>query len=380
MIRALGHDLTRACHGLALNRRFASQRGYNMTAMSRKRAILGLLALICALLGIARLSARTDTEASTSRPAALAPLADARASGTASLSGPACSSATGETLAAVDGNVAERIYRDELKGTQTIADRRQVEEYGPLLAALSEGKRSAVRVAVSSLVYSHTHIVRLRVSQGGSLLADVGGPYIIAPVGGNLYLQGRLVGRYLLSVQDDLGFVGLEKRLIGMPLVLDVNHARIPLSGTVEIHPVTLPARGPVLVRRVTYQAYGFDAKAYPSGTLHITVLIPPQHASARSCAAVEVAEYGRVTQRIWSRFVIDKAPLSGFVGFAQSHTGASIYVKAGSRLIAGSTRTAPARLPHSGAIILHGRPYGVSSFAASSTGRLRVYELIPLS
>ena len=81
---------------------------------------------------------------------------------------------------------------------------------------------------MTSLVYSHTHIVRLRVTRGGTVLADVGGPYIIAPVSGLLRVHGRTVARYVLSVQDDLGYVKLETRYIGFPLLLRRGAQRIP--------------------------------------------------------------------------------------------------------------------------------------------------------
>ena len=54
-----------------------------------------------------------------------------------SLAGPPCAATTVQTLVSIDGNVAERIYRDELVGSGTIADQHQVEENGPLLKALA---------------------------------------------------------------------------------------------------------------------------------------------------------------------------------------------------------------------------------------------------
>ena len=213
-----------------------------------------------------------------------------------SLVGPPCAAATAQTLVSIDGNVAERIYRDELVGTGTIADQHQVEENGPLLKALarvsalakgsapakgSAGARAvreaanAVTEAVHGLVYSHTHIVRLRVLQGGKLLADIGGPYIIAPVGGSLRYHGRIVGTYLLSVQDDLGFVGLERRLVGVPLILHVGAMRVPLQGTTRTGSVAIPDRGAVVIRGAHFQAYSFDAKAFPTGLVRISLLLP---------------------------------------------------------------------------------------------------------
>ena len=254
------------------------------------------------------------------------------------------------------------------------------------------------------LVYSHTHIVRLRVLQGGRLLADIGGPYIIAPVGGSLRLHGRVVGSYLLSVQDDLGFVGLETRLIGVPVVLHVGAVRggavrVPLQGTIRTGSVAIPDRGAVVIRGAHFQAYSFDAKAFPTGVVRISLLVPAGRGlgeggsgagsgSTRSCTAVKVAEVGRIAHLIWRRFVLDGSSSASFVTFTESHTGALTYIRAGAgeraRQIAGSTRPGPGALPESGTVRYRGVTYGVTSFTAKAASKgvrvaVRVYELVRL-
>jgi hypothetical protein len=383
-----------------------------------------------------------------------------------SLAGPPCAAATAQTVVSIDGNVAERIYRDELVGSGTIADQHQVEGNGPLLKALARvsalakdgapvrngvpakgsatarrgalakgsatarrgalakgsatarrgapakgneaGDRvvreaaNAVTEAVHGLVYSHTHIVRLRVTQGGKLLADIGGPYIIAPVGGSLRFHGRVVGTYLLSVQDDLGFVGLERRLIGIPLILHVGAVRVPLQGTTRTGSVAIPDRGAVVIRGAHFQAYSFDAKAFPTGVVRISLLLPAGRGSgagggsgvggrpsagggsALSCAAVKVAEVGRIARLIWLRFVLDGTSNSSFVTFTQSHTGALTYLREGLRQIAGSTEPGPPALPESGTVRYRGTTYGVTSFIAQDPAKptrvpMRAYELVVL-
>ncbi len=276
--------------------------------------------------------------------------------------------------------MAERIYRDELEGPGAIHDREQVESYAPLLEALAEGNRSAIHEAVVALVYSHTHIVRLRVSQDGTLLADVGGPYIIAPTGGKLYYHGRLVGTYLLSVQDDRGFVGLEQRLEAVPLVLHVGSSRIPLGYTLHTGSVPLPDEGLVTLGGRPFQAYSFNANAYPAGTLRISLLHPLVPPSTLTCGAVRIAEIGRIGRTIWYRFTQDKAPVGGFVGYAQRITGALTYVRAGASEIAGSAQPGPTSIPTSGELRFGGVTYGVSSFAATTpTGAARIYQLVRL-
>lgn len=291
-----------------------------------------------------------------------------------------CAKLTEQALAATDGNVAERIYRDELGGPGTARDRGQVETYAPLLRALAEGNRGAIHEAVVALVYSHTHIVRLRVSQGATLLSDVGGPYIIAPTGGNLYYQGRLVGSYLLSVQDDRGVVGLETRLVSVPLVLHVGPTRIPIKGTVHTGPVAIPDKGPITLNGRHFQAYSFTAKAYPTGSVRISLLHPEVRPSGRPCSAVRIAELGRIGRAIWYRFMQDNAPISGFVSFTQRITGALTYVRVGTAEVAGSAQPAPPSIPASGVLIYEGVAYGVTSFAAATaSGSVRVYQLVAL-
>ena len=348
----------------------------------------------------------STTQAGTGSPPVSGAPPSPSLTGSPSLAGPACAASTVQTIVSIDGNVAERIYRDELVGTGTIADQHQVEENGPLLkalarvSALAKGKSAGARAvreaanavteAVHQLVYSHTHIVRLRVMQGGRLLADIGGPYIIAPVGGSLRFHGRVVGTYLLSVQDDLGFVGLERRLIGIPLILHVGEVRVPLQGTTRTGSVAIPDRGAVVIRGARFQAYSFDAKAFPTGGVRISLLLPAGRGSgagggsALSCSAVKVAEVGRIARLIWLRFVLDGSSASSFVTFTQSHTGALTYLREGLRQIAGSTEPGPPALPESGTVRYRGTTYGVTSFIAQTPAKptrvpVRVYELVAL-
>jgi hypothetical protein len=226
------------------------------------------------------------------------------------------------------------------------------------------------------------------------LLADIGGPYIIAPVSGGLRFHGRVVGTYLLSVQDDLGFVGLETRLIGVPVVLHVGAMRVPLQGTIRTGSVAIPDRGAVVIRSARFQAYSFDAKAFPKGVVRISLLVGAQpgsgagRGSARSCAAVKVAEVGRIAHLIWRRFVLDDSSSASFVTFTESHTGALTYIRAGAgeraRQIAGSTRPRPGALPDSGTVRYRGVTYGVTSFTVKAASKgvrvaVRVYELVRL-
>ena len=288
-----------------------------------------------------------------------------------------CGAAAAHTAARTVVLAAEAIYRLERNSVEVRADRREVEGYGPLLSALAAGDRAGIARAVTQLVYSHTHIVRLRITRAGAVLDDLGGAYSIAPVSGLLRLHGRVLGGYVLSVQDDVGYVKLETRYIGEPLLLRVGSAAVPVEGVVRSGSPPIPDEGPVTYRGARDQAVSFDAEGFPASTLKVTLLVPDPPAGL-GCAAIRVFELGRITQTMWRRFVAVSAPPSAFVKSAASLTGALMYVRAGSRQLAGSTIPGPAHLPAAGPISYRGVPYRVTSFSThTAAGALRVYALI---
>jgi hypothetical protein len=292
-----------------------------------------------------------------------------------------CGPAAAEVLARTAGSVAQLIYAGEISGSETLNDKHQIENYGPLLSALERGERAAVKAAVTTLVFSHTHVVRLRVSRGSELLADVGGPYILAPVGGTLRSHGHPIGHYSFSVQDDLGYVKLVTRFIGAPLVLRTASGQVPIEGLLSPGPASIPNHGPVDYRHTTYEAFSFNASAYPSGRLRVSLLVPvPPSLSTKSCAAIKTAELGLVAQRISRRFTLSPNSFSSYIKLVRTLTNGLLYIRSGSHTLVGSTRPGPAHLPSSGALRYHGRDYEVSSFTApASVGQVRVYVLVGL-
>ncbi len=289
----------------------------------------------------------------------------------------ACGKSAASVATATVKQAAERIYGLELDSREVRADQLQVQGYAPLLSALAAGDQAAVHAAVTSLVYSHTHIVRLRVTRGRTVLADVGGPYIIAPVSGYLRVHGHAVARYVLSVQDDLGYVKLETRYVGFPLLLRRGAERIPVEGVIPSGSPAIPDSGVVDYRGGRYHAVSFTARAFPAGPLKVTVLVPTPPAGL-GCHAVVVYETGHIAKTMWDRFVLVGAPPRVYVRGAAELTGALTFIRSGSHQIAGSAKPGPARLPSSGTVTYRGVEYRVISFPARSAGRgVRVYELV---
>jgi hypothetical protein len=335
-------------------------------------ALLAAMGLVLAACGAtAQPGHSAGNGASTASPG---PLASAPAS---AVSEAPCGGTAPALAAQAVMQAAERIYRLELSSAEVRVDQRQVEGYAPLLAAVVSGKRTAITEAVTSLVYSHTHIVRLRVSRGGTVLADVGGPYIIAPVRGSLRLKGRTIGSYVLSVQDDVGYVKLETRYTGVPLLLRLGARPVPIEGLIAPGSATIPDSGAVRYRGRTYQAASFTAEAFPSGALKVTLLVPPPPAGL-GCGAIKAFEMGSIAQTMWRRFASVGVPPSAFVKSASTITGALIYVRSGSRQLAGSTSPGPKQLPAAGTVSYRGIAYRVTSFTgATAEGPVRVFELV---
>jgi hypothetical protein len=119
------------------------------------------------------------------------------------------------------------------------------------------------------------HVVRVRATLHGRLIADVGGPHVLGPTAGKVRdAHGHVVGRFLLSVQDDMGYLILAHRFTGAQVLLRQGATQV--IGNLVPGPAHVPARGEVVYRGVRYQAYSFTAQAFPSGPLRVSLLMPP--------------------------------------------------------------------------------------------------------
>jgi hypothetical protein len=183
---------------------------------------------------------------------------------------PLCGATSQDTLVNTLSRVARLIYTSEA-GAHALTQVHRVQRYQPLLHAVAARDPAATRRAVEHLL--HEHVVRLRVSAGGRLLSDVGGPYVLAPVHAPLHLNGRRIGNIELSIQDDEGYKRLAGRLAGMNVLMYMG-ARL-VKNSLGPAPGAVPASGTYHYRGRTFRVYTLHAEAFPSGPLRIAVLIP---------------------------------------------------------------------------------------------------------
>jgi hypothetical protein len=293
--------------------------------------------------------------------------------------GEACGTGTGKTIAEAVGHAGSAIYTGEQYSSEVAADRRYVEDSVPLRDAIRAHDVPAVRRAVVALVFAPYHIVRLRIVGLHGVLSDIGGPYVLAPVGGPIVVDGRTVAHYVMSVQDDLGYVKLATRFIDVPVVIRDGHRQV--MGTLDPGPRDIPALGRVHYRGLTYVAVSFAASAFPFGRLRISLFVPraPVGLARRSCAAVQLAEWTRIAENLLPLLRGDGESWQSFVGATGPVVEAKLYVREGDVQLAGSTATGPATLPDRGMVTFQGMPYLVSSFAATTPAGeppIRVYLL----
>jgi hypothetical protein len=167
--------------------------------------------------------------------------------------------------------VAERIYEGE-SGPRAVLQLRRAQRDPALLEAVARRDPVAAHRAMTALL--NQHIVRLRVTEpDGTLLGDVGGPDVLAPLRAPLRQDGRAIGELELSVQDDEGYKRLVQRLAGLEVVMNMNGTIV--KNTLGPLGAAPPASGAYTYRGRSFNVFTVNAHAFPSGPLTIRVLIP---------------------------------------------------------------------------------------------------------
>jgi hypothetical protein len=170
------------------------------------------------------------------------------------------------------GLVARRVYHAEHAGGKAERILANVERSLAFRDAVLAGNAAATRAAIVGFFRSHLHVVRVRVIREGRLLVDVGGPYVLAPIAGTVRdAGGRVVAHFQLAIQDDMGFMLLAHAFTGAQVLMREGAKQV--LGSLSPGPTSIPDRGRVIYRGAAYRVYSFDAEAFPSGPLRISLL-----------------------------------------------------------------------------------------------------------
>ena len=186
-----------------------------------------------------------------------------------------CGASTEDTVFNTLTRVARLIYKGE-GGSRTLPQVHRVQRNAALLQAVAQRSPTATLAAVKILL--HQHIVRLRVfGASGELLADDGGPYVLAPVSAPLRLNGSTIGKIVLSIQDDEGYKRLAGRLAGLDVLMymNINGRQQLVKNSLGPAPGSVPASGSYSYRGKSFRVLTIRAAAFPTGALTIRVLIP---------------------------------------------------------------------------------------------------------
>jgi len=223
----------------------------------------------------------------------------AGASGTA-----ACGAAADGVYLATDYGVAARIAANERSGSGVALAMRTIESDTVLAQAVAHGDLATIRSELIVLLYNHEHIVRIRVMRGRTVLDDIGGANVLAPVSGTLRVGGREVGTFQFSIQDDLGYQLLALRLVGADTVMRYQGRTVLANVAAGSRP--LPAHGTVRIGATTYLVASIVTGRFPTGSLDITLLFPvPVAALAQqTCAQVRADVLGAVAEHVYNEAI----------------------------------------------------------------------------
>lgn len=184
-----------------------------------------------------------------------------------------CAATVDATIANTLGGVGRRIYEEEASSGAVSQMIRRIQASQPFVRAVARGDGAGALRSIRGFFRLHQfHIVRVRVLRQGRLLADLGGPYVLGPAQGVLHDRaGRQIATFLAAVQDDAGYLKLAQRFTGADVVMSA--AGQVVMSTLPGAPATLPRHGRVELGGRHYHVYSFDATAFPTGSLRVSLL-----------------------------------------------------------------------------------------------------------
>ncbi len=245
-----------------------------------------LLAIVTALGLLAGCGSATATRSATATA-----ISSAKVASTTPRAPAACTTTVAGTL----GTVAARIYHEAATGGDVAQAVHRVQSSSALAAAVNSGNSAAARSALQALLLGQ--IVRVEVLRGGHVLARAGSGTAIAPVRGSIPGTGA---SFVLSTQSDRTYLQVVHQVTGAQVLLSAGTRR--LAGTIGgPAPASLPGQGPVTVAGQAYESFTLTGALYPSGRLHIVLLVPSATITCPgSPSETRVETLGHVGERIY--------------------------------------------------------------------------------
>ena len=255
-----------------------------------------LLAIVTALALLAGCGSATATHSAATAKAlpTTGASANATAASTGSTTSPASASCAG-TVASTLGTVAGRVYHEAATGGDVAQAVHRMQSSSALAAAVNSGDSAAARTALQGLLVGQ--IVRVEVVRNGHVFAQAGSGTAIAPVRGSI---PGTPASFILSTQSDRTYLRVVHQVTGAQVLLLGGSRRI--AGTIGGAPLTgVPVNGPLTVAGQSYQSFALTGAVYPSGPLHIVLLVASATISCPgSTAQTRVETLGHVGERIY--------------------------------------------------------------------------------
>ncbi|MCW2985764.1 MAG: hypothetical protein JWR63_3334, partial [Conexibacter sp.] len=153
---------------------------------------------------------------------------------------------------------------------------RHAEKDPAFRAAVAAGDPAAVRAAIVGFFQDKLfHIVRVRAWNGARLINDVGGPHVLSPATGSIAgAGGKVAGKFMLSIQDDTGYIKLLHRFTGADVTLSTAAGGVVPGSNVTHGPPFAPGLRAVRYGGRDWRAFGLTGTAFPSGPLQVSLLM----------------------------------------------------------------------------------------------------------
>lgn len=265
------------------------------------RAAAAPLALLAAL----ALALSACGSSSSSSSASGAGNAGAGASSTAGIA-PAATASCSDAVAGTLGEVGLRIYREASVGLNAVQSAHRVQRSQALLDAIAANDAPAASAALRALLVKQ--IAGVQILRGGRVFAAAGSGAAIAPV------RGTIPGTdasFVLSVQSAHSYLQVARQVTGAHILLIEGGAASAANGAAGAHVLAgtlsgidaakVPGDGRLRAAGRRYQVFSLPARAYPSGTLRIAMLVPSATVKCPgSTAQARVETLGHVGERIY--------------------------------------------------------------------------------